>query len=177
MYKKENMANQEHVKAIKQGVHYWNKWREENPQVAPDLAWANLVGVSLSNADLEGANMKLAFCRGGDLENANFKNASLYGTNLEESNLTGAQMEGASLEGAHLRKADLTGANLSNTNMKLANLQDAVLTRADLSGASKLTLEQCEEVKTLFEAKLDSIILERIKDSHPGLLLDTNSQD
>jgi len=41
------MANQEHVKAIKQGVHYWNKWREENPDVVPDLAWADLVGVDL----------------------------------------------------------------------------------------------------------------------------------
>jgi len=39
------MANQEHVKAIKQGVHYWNTWREENPDVVPDLAWADLVGV------------------------------------------------------------------------------------------------------------------------------------
>ena len=61
------MANQEHVKAIKQGVHYWNKWREENPDVVPDLAWADLVGVDLDGANLEGANMKLAFCRRGNL--------------------------------------------------------------------------------------------------------------
>ena len=86
-------------------------------------------------------------------------------------------MEGASLEGAHLRKANLTGANLRNTNMKLANLQDAVLIQADLTGASKLTLEQFEEVKSLSQAKLDSQILERIKDLHPELLQDTNSQD
>ena len=101
----------------------------------------------------------------------------MYGINLEESNSRGANMEGASLEGAHLRKADLTGANLRNTNMKLANLQDAILTQADFSGASKLTLEQLEEVKSLYEAKLDPNILEQIKDSHPEFFQNTHSQD
>ena len=169
------MANQEHVKTIKKGVEHWNKWREENPEVVPDLAWDNLVGVHLSCANLEGANMKLAFCRGGNLEGVNFKNATLYGTNLEESNSKGADMEGASLEGAHLRKADLTGANLRNTNMKLANLQLAILSQADLTGATKLTLEQFEEVKSLFGTKLDSNILNPIKDSNPELFKNSNS--
>ena len=164
------MANQEHVKNIKQGVEHWNKWREDNPATVPDLAWANLVGIDLSGANFEGAEMKLAFCRGGNLEGVNFKNANLYGTNLEESNSQNANMEGANLEGAHLRKADLTGANLKNTNMKLANLQHSILSNVDLTGASKLTLEQFEEVETIADAKLDTMILEQIKDKIPELL-------
>ena len=83
-------------------------------------------------------------------------------------------MEGANLEGAHLRKADLTGSNLKNTNMKLANLQHSVLSNVDLTGASKLTLEQFEEVDTIKDAKLDSSLLEQIKDKIPELL-DGNS--
>jgi len=169
------MANQEHVKAIKQGVEFWNNWRDQNPEEVPDLAWANLVGIDLAGANFEGANMKLAFCRGGNLEGANFRNAILYGINLEESNSKGADMEGASLEGAHLRKADLTGANLRNTNMKLANLQDSILTDVDLTGASKLTLEQLEEVKSLSGTKLDSNILNPLKDSNPELFKNPNS--
>jgi uncharacterized protein YjbI with pentapeptide repeats len=163
------MANQEHLKAIKQGVEFWNNWRDQNPEEVPDLAWANLVGIDLAGVNFEGANMKLAFCRGGNLEGANFRNATLYGINLEESNSKGANMEGASLEGAHLRKADLTGANLRNTNMKLANLQDAILMDVDLTGASKLTLEQFEEVKSLFGTKLDSKILDKLKEELPHL--------
>ena len=31
------MANKEHLKILKQGVEAWNKWREENPDVKPDL--------------------------------------------------------------------------------------------------------------------------------------------
>ena len=42
------MANQEHVTIIKKGADEWNKWREVNPGVKPDLAWANLVGTDLS---------------------------------------------------------------------------------------------------------------------------------
>ncbi len=164
------MANSEHVKNIKQGIEHWNKWRDQNPDTVPDLAWANLVGVDLNGANLEGAIMKLAFCRGGNLEGVNFKNANLYGINLEESNSTNAEMEGANLEGAHLRMADLSGANLRNANMKLTNLQHAVLNNTDLTGALKLTLEHFEEVKSISGAKLDSQILEQIQDKIPELL-------
>jgi len=31
------MANEEHLKILKQGVEAWNKWREENPDIEPDL--------------------------------------------------------------------------------------------------------------------------------------------
>jgi len=163
------MANQEHVKIIKLGADHWNDWRVENPDIVPDLAWANLVGIDLSGANFEGANMKLAFCRGGNLEGINFRNANLYGINLEESNAKSADMEGATLECAHLRKADLTGANLKNSNMKLANLQDAVLTDVDFTGASKLTLEQFEEVKSLSGTKLDPQLIEKIRETNPDL--------
>jgi hypothetical protein len=36
------MANEEHVKILKQGVNVRNKWREENPDVKPDLSKAKL---------------------------------------------------------------------------------------------------------------------------------------
>ena len=53
--------------------------------------------------------------------------------------------------------------------MKLANLQDAILMDVDLTGASKLTLEQFEEVKSLFGTKLDSKILDKLKEELPHL--------
>ncbi len=36
------MANEEHLKIIKQGVEAWNKWRGENPQILPELESADL---------------------------------------------------------------------------------------------------------------------------------------
>ncbi|MBL4690104.1 MAG: hypothetical protein JKY68_01350 [Rhodospirillales bacterium] len=38
-------ANQEHLDILKQGVDEWNKWRDENSEIRPDLR-----GVSLSGA-------------------------------------------------------------------------------------------------------------------------------
>ena len=40
------MANEEHLKILKQGVEQWNKWRLENA-IRPDLS-----DVDLSDADL-----------------------------------------------------------------------------------------------------------------------------
>ncbi len=45
------MANQEHLDLlIGQGVEVWNQWRQENPDLEPDLS-----GSILNRADLRGA--------------------------------------------------------------------------------------------------------------------------
>jgi uncharacterized protein YjbI with pentapeptide repeats len=163
------MANQEHVAIIKKGSDEWNRWREENPDVKPDLAWANLVGIDLSGINLEDANMKLAFCKGSNLKGARLTRATLFGTNFEGAVLPRADLEGATLEGAHLIKADLSGANLRGVNFKLANLQDAVLEGADLTGCTKLRVDQISTVKTLRNATLDPALLEQISNKHPEL--------
>jgi hypothetical protein len=36
------MANPDHLDIIKQGVDVWNKWREENYGIEPDLSQADL---------------------------------------------------------------------------------------------------------------------------------------
>ena len=41
------MADEEHVALLKQGVEVWNKWREENLTLLPDLTGANLIGADL----------------------------------------------------------------------------------------------------------------------------------
>jgi len=38
------MANDEHVAMLKKGVDAWNGWRDENPDMSPDLSKANLRG-------------------------------------------------------------------------------------------------------------------------------------
>ena len=93
------MANEEHVKILKQGVEVWNKWREET-LAKPDLRIANLSGATLSGADL--------------------KWADLSGANLDEADLYRADLSGANLEGANLYRTDLTGADLTGANLREA---------------------------------------------------------
>jgi hypothetical protein len=49
------MANEEHLKLIKQGVEAWNKWRGEHSDIRPDLSPADLGRAELIGADLSEA--------------------------------------------------------------------------------------------------------------------------
>jgi len=43
------MANQAHLQVLASGVAAWNQWRQDNPEVIPDLSGAALVGLDLSS--------------------------------------------------------------------------------------------------------------------------------
>jgi uncharacterized protein YjbI with pentapeptide repeats len=72
------MANEEHLKILKQGVEQWNKWRLENV-IKPDLQDANLYGADLSGANLYGANLYGANLSGANLSGANLSDAEFIG--------------------------------------------------------------------------------------------------
>lgn len=70
------MANPEHLKIVKQGVEAWNRWREENPDVKPDLD-----GARLDEVCLDGARLVDASCVGTRLNSANLDHAILFSAN------------------------------------------------------------------------------------------------
>jgi hypothetical protein len=137
-------ANDEHLAILKKGVAAWNAWRDENPNVRPDLSGAYLAGTNLFEAnlgetDLGGADLGGANLNGANLSGANLKEAHLKGAHLSEVYLTGAHLNGAHLHEAHLSRANLSGAHLngavlSRADLKAATLVDTDLTDADLTG-------------------------------------------
>jgi hypothetical protein len=132
------MADDEHVEMLKKGVIPWNKWREENPTVCPDLSKAKLAGVDLRGVDpieetLVGAGLNLMRA---DLRGADLREADLAGANLSGADLSKANLRWAYLWGADLSKANLTGAMLVKATLLQARLCDAKLRGADLSNAS-----------------------------------------
>jgi hypothetical protein len=42
------MANEEHLQIIRQGPGGWNEWRQQNPELNPDLSRATLMETNLS---------------------------------------------------------------------------------------------------------------------------------
>jgi hypothetical protein len=86
------MANQEHVKILKQGVEKWNKWREANPDIVPDLREADLSKADLSTANLSRADLTDANLSAADLSAANLGWVNLTRTNLNEAQLEMAQV-------------------------------------------------------------------------------------
>lgn len=97
------MADHEHYDLLTRDVVAWNKWREENPKVKPDLSFAVMRGADLVLANLAGAVLLES-----DLVLAN-----LRGADLRHANLTGANLVGARLLGVDLAHANLCGADLS----------------------------------------------------------------
>jgi uncharacterized protein YjbI with pentapeptide repeats len=61
--------------------------------------------------------------------------ANLYGADLSGANLYGADLSRANLSGANLSGANLSGANLSRANLSGANLYGADLSGANLYGS------------------------------------------
>lgn len=163
------MADSEHVSKVQEGTSAWNRWREESPDVIPDLGWANLNGLNLDGAVFVNSALKLAFCKGCSLVGADFSGANMRGVNLEGCDLRGAVFRDANLEGAHMLGADLTGADFSGANLKLANFDGAILKDADLAGARKLRASQLFSLKDLENLKASDEILEKVKTKSPHL--------
>ncbi len=109
-----------------------------------DLDGATLEGARLARAHFKNASLREAFLAGADLREANLENADLEGANLQGANLVGANLNRANLDGANLQGADLAGARLTHAQLdsaKLggANLVAAQLSHADLSDADLST--------------------------------------
>ncbi len=117
----------EHLEILKQGVEVWNKWREDNPGIAPCLSGANLQNADLQKANLSGLDLRKATLYGADLAQAD-----LTETNLNRANLVKANLVEADLSGANLHWADLTWANLGGANLYGADLTGATLCYGDL---------------------------------------------
>jgi uncharacterized protein YjbI with pentapeptide repeats len=151
------MANDDHIAHLKKGVAAWNAWREENPNIRPDLSGANLGGAELteeelidirsskskatnviafSTTNLSKANLAEANLQGANLTRADLKEAILCGANLTGANLHGAQLFKAELDRAKLEGADLQGAVLGSANLSAADLGRTNLAVACLVGAS-----------------------------------------
>ncbi|MEE9252605.1 MAG: pentapeptide repeat-containing protein, partial [Thermodesulfobacteriota bacterium] len=70
---------------------------------------------------------------------------------------------GANLNKANLKEVDLSEADLEGADLFYANLEGVNLWSANLEGAKNLTVEQLSKVKTLYEAKLDKELMEKIQ--------------
>ena len=171
-----------HRNILKEGVAAWNLWRQQNPNVRPDLSDAQLTGADLkggnfakvnfarshlSKTDLSGADLSGACLRAVKLGHANLTKASMPKAKLDNANLKGACLNQANLQSADLTQANLSGARLAMANLTeadltevwavKADLTDSTLTRARLAGAN--LNNACLHGAALIEADLSNASL------------------
>jgi len=131
---------------------------------------ANLEGANLESAKISKANLRVAKLERVNLTKADLTESNLTDANLTKADLTEADLSGADLTNTNLSSSDLSGANLNKAYLNDANLNGADLSEVDLSGVFGLTIEQLAKVETLYEAKLDLILMEEVKKKYPHLL-------
>ncbi|RAU20081.1 hypothetical protein CU669_20250 [Paramagnetospirillum kuznetsovii] len=131
------MGNVHHLQHLGQGAGDWNAWRQQEPDVRPDLTNANLRGANLAGMDLSGSLLSLANLRKAVLSGANLRDCNLPRACLEDADLSGAKLQGANLAGATLLRANFSGANMRMANLAGANLAGKMdLSGVDLTGAN-----------------------------------------
>lgn len=130
-----------------------------------NLSSANLVGCNLEHARLNQTNLENAQLNQVNLchsfaSGANFKDAVLIKANFENAFLIKTDFTNAFLMEAKLRGCHVTGANFANAN----------LYKADLRGIQGLDIQNLAKAKTLFLAKFDEDIKDKLMSSYPQLM-------
>lgn len=134
------MANQEHLEILLGGnVDKWNKWREENPDIVPDLSETEICGRETKRVyDMEtrtvcGDAMYYEYVIPPNLVGVNLAGADLHGTEIT-ADLRGADFSRASLAGSILAGA-IDGANFRNADLSGVKLKTGYCSRVFLVGA------------------------------------------
>jgi len=109
------MANEEHLKILREGADRWNAWRRAKPEAVPDLRRADLRESLLANYDLSRAD-----CNSVNLNRANIYFSDLDGASLHRANLIGATISKTSMAGTVLTKARCGGTVLADLDLSRA---------------------------------------------------------
>ena len=103
---------QSHFELLSNGPIAWNNWRNEYPEVEPDL----------SSADLSEKNLS-----GYNLHSCNLQHATLANCDLQDVNLTNANLEGANLTGSYVYWTTLRNAKICMLQLAKANVWKPIL--------------------------------------------------
>jgi len=129
------MANEKHLEIIRQGVEQWNQWREDNPEIEPDLSDVDLSNLKLNNANLSDTDLRRSILKNTDFRGANLVRADLRSASINKASFNLAKMREANFSEAYLRASDLSEADLKRAYFIRADLVRVELCETDLTKA------------------------------------------
>lgn len=107
------MANEEHLKKLREGWEAWEVWRAENPNVAPDLSDTAFADADFSFLNLNSTNFARTY----------FRSVTFSGTHLSHADLSHTTLQAVTFHRAILRQTTFTNSNFTNvvfTNVDLS---------------------------------------------------------
>jgi uncharacterized protein YjbI with pentapeptide repeats len=132
------MAEEKHIEILMKGARAWNRWREANPNIIPDLSNAELSKQELKLIpyfDTSYPHVSNIFCSLDKPKGANFCYANLCGVNLTKAKISHGDFSESNLEKAIFDHAQLHSANFSCSNLNDASMVSAELINANFSRA------------------------------------------
>ncbi len=126
IHRRTNMPSQEHFDILKQGTVTWNTWRQQHPEIQPDLSNAHLRLAQLSNADFSHADLSHA-----DLFHANLSHADLSHANLSHANLRRTLLVKTNCTKATLTECRIYGIAAWDVELQEAEQNSLVITDYD----------------------------------------------
>ena len=171
MIKKERnffMGNPQHINILQNcTVEEWNKWREKNIRIKPDLT-----RIDLSNRDLTGIDF-----RGVGLFKANFSNSILCNANFRQANTIKANFSGANLTGAFVYGISawdiITDAKTKQHDLVITDPYEQIITVDNLQLAQFLhLLINNKNIRDIIQAVSNKavLILGRFAEGHIEIL-------
>ena len=134
------MPNQTHLDMVNKGVEAWNKWREDNPEIEPDLSDVDFSNLKLNNANLSDTDLRRSKLKNTDFRGANLVRADLRAASIKKAGFNLAKLREANFSEAYIRESDLSEADLKRayfirTDLVRVDLWETDLTRADFRWA------------------------------------------
>lgn len=157
------MANDEHRKALNEGVVHWNAWRRADRRARPDLSGLDLRKRSLRDLDLRNVNLS-----GSDLRDVTFRRSDLSGANLCDSKLNRAFFSGTKVRHTRFARARLYETVFANVDLSTALGLDEAIHRGP-SVVDQRTLARSRDLSLAFLQGCglpDSLIREARQGAH-----------
>jgi hypothetical protein len=153
------MPNPEHLEILKGGFVGWNKWRNQNPKVVP-----NLISAVLPKFDFRGFNLSHVKFNQAQLQFGHFARCLIDETDFSNSDLQLTDFNRADLRDTDFVNADLTGSDFTQANIFCGKFQNTNLTNGDLVGTNLVGVDLTGaslKFSKLMETNFISAILER----------------
>lgn len=129
------MANEEHLKILKKGVKVWNRWREDKPEIAPNLSSTRLRDLNLKGANLISSNFTDTAIVRCNLSNAALNNTMLFRTIFQGVRLDSANLHDSELNSINFKSGSLEKANLEDTAIFKTIFDNVILKNTDFNRA------------------------------------------
>ncbi|HEX8734684.1 MAG TPA: toll/interleukin-1 receptor domain-containing protein, partial [Pyrinomonadaceae bacterium] len=115
----------------------WNRWREDNPEVTPNLSETRLYDLDLEGVNLSSADLSNTFILDCNLSNVIFNaaillrvrlsNVRLFRSDLRRSTLSSVAIEHGSLEEATIADTTIGGVDFYAIDLKNTDFSNAVM--------------------------------------------------